>query len=311
MGLDSARTNTWIAVDNGEDEDVIVRKAHEWFQLFKAWESKETFDRALRSGRMTLRQAPHQPLPGDERVDPKTNMMKFDVANARGEKKPMNFNPYIAGLPDSLKPANFITKRKNELGIHEYSAILLNPYGTISTQVFAKPNAFPIFMPIPLEADLRLFDMLSNLAKRNRTGKLYPWLVEARARMTRITFGSATDMKVGFLRVDKGDGKDHFRYGHGTITGAVVDEKTRQIRRYDALHYKTWISNKRGDSSNNEVTIKYRQHVGGFPWVGNPGPLPAHPPYPPVAANDFVVCSIDHKPKGILKDDCTFTPFRV
>ncbi|MCW5966612.1 MAG: hypothetical protein KIT83_21420 [Bryobacterales bacterium] len=309
MGLNDARNETRWAIAEGEDEPVVVRHATEWYRLLKVWESQETFQRAFEDGRMTGRMAPLVADARDERIDGKTGTMKFQVADARGQKKPMNFNPFIKGLSASLDPRNFLAKKKNELGIHEYSAVLLKPAVPISKQLFAKPGSYPVFMPIPLEEDLQLFDMLSTIAKRSRGGPLYPWFVEMRANVTRITYGSATDMKVGFLGVDKGDGKSHFRYGLGTITGAVIDESTLRIRRHDALHYKTEILQRPGQSSNNEVTIKYRSHAGGFPWVGNPGPHGAHAGFPPVKADEFVLATHESRPKGILTDNGAFRPF--
>ena len=304
MSLQAARAKTLELLLLGVDlrhEAEVLRSAEQWFELFKEWERAESFERAFQDNRMTARMAP---------LSETNELKKFSVVADRGEAREMKLNPNVQSLPAASDPQNFLDGKKNDLGLHEMSAVLLEPGRPISKQTFAKPGAVPVFMPIPDEGDLQLFDQLCQAAKRNRQGALYRFVVEKRARMTRITYGSADDMAVGFLRIEKGDGKDHFKYGHGNIQGHITPPEVLTQRSADALHYRSKIARVQSRTSNNEVTIKYRQHAGGFPFVGNPGPLPGHAGYPPVKKGEYVLASFTTGPQGLLNDETgVLTPF--
>ena len=204
-------------------------------------------------------------------------------------------------LPLKLEPWSFMRKAKNELGLHDVSAVLLKPTLRLSAQNFSKLGSIAVFAPIPLEEDMVLFEELSAAAKRQKESELYIFVQVARARFTRLQYGSAGDMAVTY-QVEMRDGKEHVRYGRATKVGQgghplPVKAEVLDARRYDAMHYKTRIVLAAVTDANNEVTIKYREHAGDFPWIGNPD-----------GKNGWIVGKT--RQSGIVTDDGTFYPNR-
>jgi hypothetical protein len=150
-----------------------------------------------------------------------------------GAASPIKVNKGVDGIIMRLDPQNFLDKKKNELGLHDLSAVLLRTGKALSKQLFTKRDAYAVFMPIPLEEDLQLFEELSQAAKRNRAGALYQFVVTKRAEFTRIKYGSDNDMAIGFLNVTKGDTKQHIRYGEAMRHGGAINEELlpRQAQR--------------------------------------------------------------------------------
>jgi hypothetical protein len=261
MSLEADRNKTLELVRAAAPDDEILKWAEKWFKSYKDWEKEETFERAFADNRMTGRMADRE------------KTLEFKVSDSgHTSQANMKVNLGVAGLEGRLNPQNFLDKKKNELGLHDLSAVLLRGDKPISKQLFTRDaaNKYAVFMPLPLEEDLQLFEELSQAAKRQRGGKLYPFVVNARAQFTRIKYGSADDMAVGYLNVNKGDGKAHIRYGGATASGGAVSSQVLQQRSANALHYKNKIALAIGNDANNEVTIKYRQHAGGFPFFGKP-----------------------------------------
>ena len=217
----------------------------------------------------------------------------------------------MRGLKQSVVPANFKDKKKNELGLHDLSAVLLKPNVSIKGQGFSKPGVV-VFMPLPLEEDLRLVHDLAIAAKVTKVGPLYDFYVDARSRMTRIKYGSPEDMSNGFYVVDKGDGKDHVRYGVANILGGKFDEMYLKERAANALTYKKTIAEIATKGGNNEVTVKYRQHDGIFPLIGLPKadvPVPwlKHLPFE-LLVDELLLLTEFERPLGKITDLGAFTP---
>ncbi len=261
MALEAARNATQsLLAKLPLDEGNIVEMGKAWFEEYKKWERDETFERALQDRRMTARLAKLTGKP-----------VKFDTYGTDGKKthKIVLDNTVMGGLKQSVVPTNFTDKKKNELGLHDLSAVLLKPGVSITGQGFSKSGVI-VFMPLPLEEDLRLVHDLGIAAKVTKVGPLYELYIDVRSRMTRIKYGSPEDMSSGFYVEDKGDGKDHVRYGTANILGGLFAEKYLKERAANALTYKKSIAEIATKGGNNEVTVKYRQHGGIFPLIGTP-----------------------------------------
>jgi hypothetical protein len=240
------------------------------------------------------------------------SIKSFKVYDTNKQQVQIKLDPSIRGTQASQNPQNFLDKKKNELGLHDLSAVLLKPNTALSKQLFPKSGSYAIFMPIPLEEDLQLFEELSQAAKRNRGGELYKFVVDARSRMTRIKYGATDDMSLGFLKVVKDDKKDHFRYGVGSILGNPFPQGVLQQRSVNALYYKSKIASlPTTKSANNEVTIKYRHHGGIFPLIGSLGPIPkgASPNIKEEIAKDEFLIGNFEKTLGKLSDSGVFNEF--
>jgi hypothetical protein len=177
----------------------------------------------------------------------------------------------LKGLQDRLNPEFFqeIGKKKNELGLHDLSTVLLRGSMPISKQLFGvKVGRGILFIPLPLEEDLQTFYALSRLAKANRTSSLYSYYTYMRAEFTRIKYGQDNDMAVGFGIVKKDDGKVHVRYGVAGIGGGALHPQLLEQRMNNALNYKSKIATSTKTEENTEVTITCRKHAGPFPLVG-------------------------------------------
>lgn len=307
-------------------QKLIVDLAAQWFVDYKQFEREETFDRAYQDKRMTARMSMVAEDPSSGGASLKT----MDAFFPGVVKTTVNQDKTImSGLTNRLKPANFAmgASKKNELGLHDLSAVLLQPPpATISTQLFTKPGALPYFMPLPLEEDLRLAHDLGVAAKKARGGLLYQFYVAVRSEMTRIKYGAEQDLQSGMLVMHKqNDQKPHVRYAEVHNSGGMVDPGLLQTRAANALNYKTRIVDQATTGENNEVTVKYRKHAGMFPLIGAPGhAVPKDPPpnVPPplheryrwfvktLGAKDYLLARFTPPAiVGKVSDDGVFTPF--
>jgi hypothetical protein len=295
MGLQAARDKAFeqffFAKDVG-DAKTAVSWFQSWFDELKKWEAEETFERAFRENRMCVRSAPIDAAAQKKQSFTPQGVRKADDVPIRAG---------IPHVPHFLKPDNFLQKKKNELGLHDVSAVLLYGDRKISMQVFPKAERQPLFIPIPHEKDLLLFYCIETLAKSDKAGAVYEFYRNARARMTRIKYGSEDDMKTTFLRI----AQDKVRYGDAHETAGPVSAEILQKRRTDALFYQSRVlTGKIGD--NNEVTLKIRQHAGGWPQAAAPGPLKQSKENPvpyDIPANHFLLIGFDGKFKGLINDD--------
>jgi hypothetical protein len=253
MSLEAARQHTAVALRHAAPLTEVVQLARRWFDELKEWEKNESWDRAFTDGRMTMRMAPKT----DTRDIPKLPPARVGADS----------------LKEKTNPTFFMRKLKNQFGLHDVSAVLLKPNLKLSKQYFTKKVEHAIFAPIPLEEDMILFEELSAASKRQKKGDLYEFIRLARASFTRLQYASAVDMAVTY-QVEIREGKEHVRYGHATKVGKEdprpVMPELLAVRRWDAMHYKTKILQAEAKVANNEVTIKYRQHAGVFPWIGSP-----------------------------------------
>ena len=277
------------------DENDVTEWLGRWFMHFKNWERAETFDRAMTESRMTIRMAPMRPD-------------RKPWVSRTGEKGDVFINASVGGISEMQTPKNFIDKRKNELGLHDVSAVLLRPNLALSPQLFTKPDRIPVFMPIPQHEDLQLFHEIAGVAKANRAGPIYQFYVEARARMTRIKYGSDTDINTGFLKIDKGDGRDHYRYGDATTGAGPVQAEVLRQRMLNAREYPTRIVASTRVVENNEVTLKYRAHASTFPYMGVKGEMSRQFVKTPPPNGTYLLIDMKGQLKGQVDDAGHFTP---
>ncbi|MGO8788076.1 MAG: hypothetical protein ACLQVL_11940 [Terriglobia bacterium] len=263
MSLEESRNVVNRLLVSRAPEADLVEPAAAWFMEMKNWEVNETFERAFREFRMTAR------------VCATKDFRNLDVKDSVGKPSQMVHDAGVEGMAPRLVPQNFIDKRKNLLGLHDLSAVLLRPKVPLKFQIFIKgagEDQTVVFMPIPLEADMKVFHKLSQLAKATKPpGPLYPWLLDSRARLTRLNYGSADDMMIGFMNVTEGKapGRQHLRYGAALKIGTPIKPELLELRKSDALNYVTAIARKPpSNEGNNEVTVKYREHAGQFPYFG-------------------------------------------
>jgi hypothetical protein len=294
---EEARQEILLAGDVAQkSEEKAVTLCTLWLKELKLWERLETFERAFTEDRMCLRAAPSSDdgMQKKQSFTPKPNTVRTD--------NDVLIRASIRDMPLFQKPENFLNKKKNELGLQDVSAVLLSSRKKISAQVFAKVNRQPVFIPLPNEEDLQLFYLIECLAKKNKAGKVYEFYKDARARITRIKYGSDEDMKTTFLKIVDDQQKVHYRYGDAHETSGPVDADILAKRRNDALFYKSRVlTNKINE--NNEVTVKIRHHEGGrWPQAAVPGPF-EHSGMPKVPAGHFLLISLDQEFRGIIDDN--------
>lgn len=307
MGLEAARKKALeqiLLAKDMEDETSVINWLTDWFKEFKDWEGEETFERAFTENRMCARMAP---------TDEAKTFQKKTWITHDGRSGPALIRAQVMAIPDMQNPDNFLNKLKNDLGLHDVSAVLLNSTKPISKQLFSKVGRQPVFIPIPHEEDLELLYQIERVAKPRRGGKIYDFYVYARARITRIKYGSDEDMTTEFLKVEYKDKPDelHLRYGDASVGGKTVHADILRERRMAALQYKSKVLTGKA-TDNNEVTLKIRQHAGGFPWPAVPGPLKGADIGLAFDIPDktYLMVGLDQTFKGFVSDDGKFTPMK-
>jgi hypothetical protein len=252
-------------------EDLFVPLAN-WFNALKEWEKNDGFESALKDRRMTARVT--------------------DVWGVRreytGRKGTPDFflRPGLIGVKHRLLPDNF--DEKYDRGLHTVPAVLLNPGFNITSQLFCGPFAYCVFMPLPPQEDLQIYNQLKSFYGMNKlmfpelSADLYDRLVHIRRRMTRIHLANEKDMGAAygaFTKTGKSNRTYSLKYGFHDVTSKAFDKSKTDTFRDNALFYQDKLKieldplqkanlKKLPDSTadrNNEVTIKYRQHDGHFP----------------------------------------------
>ncbi|MEO7084763.1 MAG: hypothetical protein ABI442_05790 [Gemmatimonadaceae bacterium] len=316
MSLERARTKlgeTLREVDLGalgeEVDDAIIQIIDDWFAELKAEESKDTFAAAFAEHRMTARV-----VKKEGGVIEAISMNKYDLAEREAApdktSTPDAYNTGVAGMKLRTDPSNFgaevshaggmrkvdgkivkvapTKKGKYTLGLHDLSAVLLSTKrGNILNQLAWKEGAQEtaknavVFMPLPLEADLQIFALLSAKVKAHRIkhNRIAAKLADVRHKMTRVKLTNEDDAGSGFVNVGTGwtNKQRKYRYGLGLIpiegkegkTG--VDEMDR--RRALALEYRSMLGKMKPmpedttlNPTHNELVVAYRHHASNcFP----------------------------------------------
>lgn len=268
---------------------VLTQAVWSWWNAFKKWEEQDSFLVAFREKRLCITQRPT-----DANVKGAV-LTSYDMEAKRGsgEHSPKIKYPgvkYAVGvdsLATRMDPANFSgvnelgIKNKYALGLFDLSASLLNPeYATIKGQLrwtidSTKATWRVIFMALPHEEDVALYNVLKIHAHETKDLVLQELLKFIRHRMTRPKLAAAEDMGAGPYDIAPTGSPTKIKYGWKSDDG-VLTEQTKKRAYTAAAEYQKIISNAkaitgRGDVkvvASNEITIALRQHAGKrFPII--------------------------------------------
>lgn len=274
-----------------KDWDEVADAVWTWFVDLKHWESQDTFNDAFAQSRMTIRAIqvgrqsplyePDNPNSKEFYTEPVTKVK--GVKGVEGKDRQIKQMQGVPGVQERMNPNNFmlqgpeIRTLKNEKGLHDTSAGLLNPRRPLRIGGPTKPGegkaqlhrysgrALWVFMPVPNEEDLTLFYQMNELSKKPGTGLAIKAAMRVMgSRLTRIKVAFENDAGLCFLDVaPEGDAYGKFRYGHtglnkakGMKTGTQLTDQEIAERKLAARRYKTVL----GDDNENEIVVAYRQH---------------------------------------------------
>ena len=259
--LPESRKAVDIAYREGSDWNVLTPLIEQWFADLKAWEGIDTFNAAFQDKRMTCRQV---------NIDPVTARGgAFDVGGRQ-----MTLARDVPGIKARMVPTNYfhphtVRPRKNELGLHDLRTSLLTDARPIKTQLKGYENVLALFVPLPTEDDLYLFDSLNQTAKKEPAGAVL--MKTLRSQLTRVKLAQASDMGSTFQNAPLPGQPERFRYGlDGTIIGENQRGRAVKIgapataeelfnRKTNALRYKSILVNP--VTTVNEIALAYRQHA--------------------------------------------------
>jgi len=301
MDLKTARDELlkWLANDHEfDDADKCQAKILGYLIAYKNWERKDTLKKAIKQKRLTAR------VCGSSM----SKITKFDIGSI--QVKLANG----ASFKEFMNPRNFLDKKKNDLGLHDLSAILVRKDVALSKQLFPKPDNVVAFMPIAQQEDIAAMQTLGACAKAHKDKTIYPSYKFVRSHMTRLNYVSPDDMAIGFQAYRDADGTEHVRYGNVSRVGqpqqVPLPDELLEKRRLVASMYQRALGLMQTSTANNEVTVKYRQHDGGFPYIGKQC-ADLQKEYN-LGKNDFVLQDMSYAaPVGHLTDDLKFTKLAV
>lgn len=238
--------NHWV------EAEVLIRN---WRDALKAWEGKETFDRAYGENRMSVRSfdknfgeqyrktISDMKINGTNRFRPNST---FTGTFPRDEHAKHNKDFHDAndrtrlyhaqrGIDSSsfAIPSNFASRlNKYQAGLHDLSASLVNKGIGLFDQVHNKEDgAIFAFLPLPEMADQAVLYKLTRAAKLLKTHAphFYTKVRNLRAEITRVKLAAEFDMSVGYsavpvLNPTPGAPRFKLRYGLGNTTAAVEGE---------------------------------------------------------------------------------------
>lgn len=266
--LKVSRQKVEYALQQNAPWSELIPLIKKWFMDLKDWERTDTFTKAFRDDRMTIRH--------------------IDIVGGRGGSWNMPTGASItlardaASIHERMDSKKFfdsdksnLASQKNLLGLHDLSAHLLTHTRFISQQLKMYEKAYMFFMPLPMMADLQLFSVLNQKAKKEVEGTAT--MREIRSKLTRVKLAQASDMGATFKDINPAGQIPKFRYGfEGTIIGeetrgkavkigrAATDEEL-EARKTNALNYKTILLNP--VVTVNEIIVAFRSHASPlFPF---------------------------------------------
>ncbi len=286
MLVDIARDKVFDLLMKSESGAVsksdLTRAIWTWWSAYKSWEEQDTFLAAFRESRLCITQRPPS--------------WEYDMEAKRGvgHTAPKIKYPgvkYAVGV-DSLatraNPANFSgvnpqgIKNKYALGLFDLSASLLNPkYLTVKGQLRwsltgEKKDWRVIFLALPHEDDVGLYNVLKVIAQQQRDPVLQHIVKFIRHRMTRPKLAEGKDMGAGPYDVSKPGEQPKFKYGWQSKDGTLT-EKTERRALTAAVEYQSILNDSKPIKpregsvkavTSNEVTVAVRQHAGRrFPII--------------------------------------------
>lgn len=239
--------------------DLSSENIGRWLEQLKKFEAQDSFAIAFQANRMTARQISTSGRGGNFKVR----------STKKGKEREIKLARDVPGVKERFIPTNFFNtsdpnakSKKNEKGLHDLSASLLDRERPISEQLKHYEGAIVLFMPLPMEDDLRIF---SALTRKLGTGN--PEVRKIRSMFTRVKLAQASDMGTSFVDISDPSAKEgKFRYGiTGTIIrrkggiGVAAKESELAARRTNALQYTNIL--KEGITRVNEVVMAYREHA--------------------------------------------------
>jgi hypothetical protein len=291
-------------------QEYLVKR---WLDDFKQWEQRDTFEKAFSHNRMTIRgmgvEAKHREAVNKQLTSKGTPKAADYVRGAIGtfsrpesNIKDMRIYYGIKGIQERANPENFQPEevpktppkrdfskkvdpnarpfgwsKKYWLGLHDLSASLLRGDWPIPDQQKYYSNSTWVFMPVPKEEDLVLFNSL-NFASRQpgASAEFRKYVRMIASQITRIAAAQAEDMHTTY--VDTGglhslypkQGKIKYGLGGYPVGGWNEDPSLRRSataeeiaqRKLNALSYKTML-NECVRGRVNEIVMKYRCHGDG------------------------------------------------
>ncbi|ALG11095.1 hypothetical protein [Kibdelosporangium phytohabitans] len=256
LELLGGRGTTWA-----ERKDCV----EEWWRGVETRQAAETWAAAFTGNRMTGRQIGSSSVMGGS----------FGIRNKahradRSWDRQIKLDRGKDGIAERMNPDNFDdpktgASKKNEKGLHDLSATLLDGTGdSVSIVAQLKPykDSIVLFMPVPTEADAQVFAAVMQLtspdAKRRR---------EISSRFTGIRLAQGSDMHTTLLDISaaKTD-PPKVRYGvSGRAQRAkgeaevMCDELDLRARRTNALQHSV-ILGAGAMQKVNEIVMVYRAH---------------------------------------------------
>lgn len=264
-----------------------------WWSLYRAWEEKDTFLKAFKDGRMTVRQGPRISEPDEGLYGSYGGKTSTGGFKAGGTSYPdERYRTGMDSVKERLNPANFSIdggeRLKYKRGLHDLSASLCAPaVPLITKQVrwkFAGEGGklskwATIFTPMAQPADHSLFILLRLMAKRLRQAapEVHRLVREIGLRMTRIKLAAAEDIGAGLSDVSF-TGSPKFKYG-------LKGEGDLDFGRWkNTLDY-TSILPKPPESPSPHLKTQ---------GIGSSGPPPPPPPTKDTNTNEIVICYREH-----------------
>jgi hypothetical protein len=241
-----------------------------WFTDVKVEESRDTFYKAYKDSRMTVRAILESRQTGH--YAPTTPVrIRGDPDGVKGERYIRTMQG-VAGVKARMDDSNWVLqgsitseKAKYKDGLFDVSATLLD--GTRRLKIGDSPNqmyrasgdATWVFMPVSPEEDMCIFFMLNRLAKSPLTDSrgFKQFVQYMKSRLTRIKFAFEGDAGATFMDFSpRGELHPKFKYGFGKMMpGDATDEEIKQ-RKLAAVEYKKVLLGR----NRNEIILAYRQH---------------------------------------------------
>ncbi len=255
------------------------REIDAWWSRLRDAEAAETWQTAFAQNRMSARQIGSTSVMGGTF----TVQNKFDRRNA-ARSRTIELDRGAGGILARLVPANFFDPetgrgRKDELGLHDLSATLLDSTKdplTVLGQLKPYKDSIVVFMPVPTEDDAQIFHAITTLRDPDGAD-----LGVKRSSFTHIRFAQGSDMHTTLVDVSlRPEDPPKIRYG---VTGRVqrargedevmADDTDLAARRTNALRHSV-ILGAGAVQKVNEIVMAYRAHRSAlFPlfakWDGN------------------------------------------
>ena len=284
MSIETARHNVARLLREPEDTpwkgSDLTEAIWRWWNLYKRSEAQDTFVRAFEQKRLCITQRPE----GTVEYDMKANVIPAEKQSYPGVKYAVGTDSLAA----RMDPANFTgvvhagMKQKYALGLFDLSASLLNPeYDSIKGQLRwtfdGSKGKWPvIFIALPDQDDVALYNLLKSYTRTNRDPILLGMVRFIRHRMTRPKLADPKDMGAGPYDISPEGRPAKIKYGWKTSARGVVSEVTKERSNTAAFHYQSILDEAkpitgRGDKkvvSSNEITVALRQTASTrFPVV--------------------------------------------